>query len=372
MRRLPVIFLLCLSCIALSRAVLAQQDGTPPESRDTQATVTRILDDKVVDGNRQMRFEAQDAGGASYEVDTSSSYTEGLRYDVRPGDRVLLVLLPNEGGGYDAQLADVIRTRGLLMIVALFALLTVAVGLMRGFTSLVGLAVTIGILFGLVLPRILSGGDPVLTTALGGAGILAVNMHLSHGFSRRTFVAFLSTVLSLGLAVVFARLFTAWGRLSGMGSEEAAFLSWQMGAGWDAHGILLAGMILGAVGVLDDIAVTQTEAVAEIAQANPSLSPRELYVRAMRVGRHHIASTVNTLVLAYAGASLPLLLLFLNSSVSYSLFANTEVVAEQVVQTLAGTAALVLSVPISTFLASRLAASNDGVHKELDGHRHAG
>lgn len=350
--RLAAIFAFLTLSFSAPVPAFAQEQAAPTESRDAEATVTRIIDDRLEDGRRQMTFEAEE-GGETYRVDTASSYTEGLRYDIDPGDRVLLVLLPDGEGGYDAQLADVVRTRGLLLVFAAFAALTVAVGLVRGVLSLVGLTVTLGILFGLVLPHILAGTDPVVATALGGAGILAVNMHLSHGLNRRTFVAFLSTVLSLGLAVAFARLFAAWGRLSGMGTEEAVFLSWQMGSGWDVQGILLAGVILGAVGVLDDIAVTQTETVAELARANPSLSARELFLRAMRVGRHHIASTVNTLVLAYAGASLPLLLLFLHSSVSYRLFANAEVVAEQLVQTLAGSAALVLAVPIATWMAAR-------------------
>lgn len=372
MRRLAPILSVLLLGACWPWPAFAQAPAEPAaESRDAQATVTRVIEDRVVDGRRQMRFEAK-AGDETFQVDTASSYTEGLRYDIDAGDRVILVLLPDGEGGYDAQLSDVVRTRGLLLVFAAFAALTVAVGLARGITSLVGLALTLVILFGLVLPRILAGADPVAATALGGAGILAVNMHLSHGFNRRTFVAFLSTAFALGLAVLFARLFTAWGRLSGLGSEEAVFLSWQMGTGWDARGILLAGVILGAVGVLDDVSVTQTETVAELSRANPTLSPKELFVRAMRVGRHHIASTVNTLTLAYAGASLPLFLLFLKSSVSYATFANAEVVAEQVVQVLAGTSALVLAVPLSTWMAARFGAGKGDVHNPLDAPPRAG
>src|SRR3989344_3331495 len=217
--------------LLLPISVFAQEPAAsaPSESREEQAVVQRILEERGEDGVRQMRFEAKTDAGETFVVDTSSSYTEGLRYAVRPGDRVILALFPNTEGGYDAQIADVVRTGGLALVFALFALLTVAVGFLRGFSSLLGLGVTLAILFAVVFPRILDGADPVLTIALGGAAILAVNMHLSHGFNRRTFVAFASTLVALGLAVVFAELFVAWGRLSGLASEESVFLYWQVG-----------------------------------------------------------------------------------------------------------------------------------------------
>src|SRR3989344_5317239 len=201
--------------LLLPISVFAQEPAAsaPSESREEQAVVQRILEERGEDGVRQMRFEAKTDAGETFVVDTSSSYTEGLRYAVRPGDRVILALFPNTEGGYDAQIADVVRTGGLALVFALFALLTVAVGFLRGFSSLLGLGVT--------------------------------------------------------LAILFAELFVAWGRLSGLASEESVFLYWQVGnATLDPRGILLAGIILGAVGVLDDIAVTQGETVAELKDAN--------------------------------------------------------------------------------------------------------
>lgn len=345
---------------------MAQSQPVPSsESQEVRATVTRILNDRVEHGERQMKFEAKDAGGTTHTIDTGSSYTEGLRYDIEVGTRVILQLLPGEEGSHTAYLADVVRTSNLLWIFLLFSLVTLVVGFWRGAASLIGLVITAAVLFGGILPMILAGNDPILVTVAGSIVILGVNMHLSHGVNRRTAFAFLSSVIALGSAVVFAKLFTVFSLLSGLASEEATFLYWQGGI-TDPVGLLVAGFILGASGVLDDIAITQAETVAELRKADPALTTRELYARAMRVGRHHIASTVNTLVLAYAGAAMPLFLLFMNSKISIADFGNTELVAEEIVRTLSGTMALVLAVPLATYFA----AWNEGRSSQLDTHEH--
>ncbi len=345
----------------------------PPQgsSQNVQAVVTEVEKDWTVNGKRQMIFDAKTQDGATYRVDTTQGYVEGLRYDVKEGTRVLLEV--NSGDdGTQAYLADVVRTDGLLVIFLAFCLLTVAVGYWRGFAALIGLGLTLGVLFGFVFPRILAGDNPLLITAAGGVVILAVNMHLSHGFSRRTFVAFLSTLGGFFLALIASVAFVRLAHLSGLASEEANFLFWRFGSSTYPQGILLAAILLGALGVLDDITVTQTETVAELKHADPSLSAKELYVRAMRVGRHHIASTVNTLILAYVGASMPLFLLFLSTpGMTFTQFLNTEQVAEEIVRTLAGTAALVLTVPLSTWLAALVVRAKDG-HGAGHGHTHSG
>jgi len=204
----------------------------------------------------------------------------------------------------------------------------------------------------LVFPQILGGADPVFTVVLASIAILGVNMPLTHGLKKSTTVAFFSTVIGLAFVLLFSYLLVELGVLTGLGTEDATMLFSGSGGALPPKGILLSGIILGAVGVLDDIAITQQEIVFEILVSNPSLTKKELFFRAMRIGRHHIASVVNTLVLAYVGVALPLFLIFmLADTVSITRFLNEEFVAEEIVRTVAGTMALVLTVPLSTWFA---------------------
>lgn len=325
------------------------------QSEDVKARVIEIESETEENGIRQIKFTAEDEKGERYHVDTSESLTEGLRYHIAIGDTVYLAVLRNTATQEveTAYLADVRRIPALMIITILFALLTVAVGLIRGFSALIGLAITFGVLFLFIFPQILAGHDAVLVTVIGSIVILAVNMHLSHGFNRGTLLAFSSTVIGLGLTYVLAKIFVGAADLSGLANEEAILLYYHQTEIIVPAGILLSGIILGAVGVLDDIAITQSETVAELREANPRLSRQELFVAAMRVGRHHIASTVNTLVLAYAGVAMPLILLFLvTPEITLARFINAEPVAEEIIRTLAGTMALVLTVPIATLFAT--------------------
>lgn len=322
-------------------------------SFEVEAEVTAIVGDATVEGVRQLRFRAEDDDGTTYDVDTAPSMSEGVRFDLDVGDRVILQVIGNLDGTTTAYLADVVRASKLWWIFGCFAVVTMVVGLRRGFLALVGFAFTIILLFWFVFPRILAGADPVATVALASIVILAVNLFIAHGVTRNTGVAFVSTSFGVVLAWVFSAGYVAFAQLTGLSAEESVFLYWQIGTVRAPVGLLLAGMILGAVGVLDDVAITQCETVAELKAANPRLRRGELFVRAMRVGRHHIASTVNTLVLAYVGSSLPLFLIFMaDDAVTFSRFLNTEVIAEEIVRTLAGTTALVLTVPLATGLAA--------------------
>lgn len=235
----------------------------------------------------------------------------------------------------------------------LFAAVVVAVGFLRGLRAIVGLTATVAILFLFAFPTILNGANPVFIAIIWSLSILAINLQLTHGWSRATLVAFASTLAGLLLAWAFESWFVSFAHLSGLASEESVLLFLDhLPPTVLPSGILLAGIVVGATGALDDVAIAQGEIVGELRHANPALDGKELFVRSMRVGRHHIASITNTLVLAYAGAALPMLLLFFaTSSLSYTDFLNTEAVAEEIVRTLAGTIALVLTVPLSTWFA---------------------
>ena len=338
------------------------------QTNTVQATVTKIEKTWTNAGNKEMIFDATTDAGTAYKVDTSQGYQDGLRYNIKVGTRVILELDANADGTNSVFLADVVRTGGVLWVFLLFVIVAVGVGLWRGLAALAGFAITIAVLFGFVFPHILAGGNAIIFTLIGGIVMAGVNMHLAHGFTRSTLAAYLGTLSGLIIALGASALFVHLASLTGLASDESNYLYWRVGnAAWP-QGILMAGILLGTIGVLDDVTVTQSETVEELAHANPNLSRRELFLRAMRLGRHHIASTVNTLVLAYVGAAMPLLLLSMSTpGMTIQTFLNTEQVAEEIVRTLAGTVALILAVPIATWFATWIAGKGG---KTSHGHSH--
>jgi len=201
-------------------------------------------------------------------------------------------------------------------------------------------------------PAILKGYDPLLVAVLGCLAITFVSLYLSHGFNKRISIAVLSTALTLGVAYILDLAFVNFAGLSGTGTEEAFYLQFAAQT-INMRGLLLAGILLGVMGVLDDITTAQSAAVDELHQANPALSFIELYKRGLSVGREHIASLINTLVLAYVGVSFPLILLFtLNKPQPLWLTLNSNFIAEEVVRTLVGSSALIIAVPVTTFFAA--------------------
>lgn len=246
---------------------------------------------------------------------------------------------------------DFDRRTPLLVLAFVFALVVVALSRWRGLAALAGVAVSLLVLTKFVLPAILQGGDPLAVAIVGGAAIMFLALYLAHGFNAATTTAVLGTLSSLSLTGLLALFFVELSIFTGVGSEEAAFLQISQQQ-VNLQGLLLASIVIGTLGVLDDVTVTQASAVWELRRANPAYGMRDLYRSGIRIGRDHIASTVNTLVLAYAGASLPLLILFSISQREFTSIINTEVVAEEVVRTLVGSIGLVASVPITTGLAA--------------------
>ncbi|MFA6522116.1 MAG: YibE/F family protein [Patescibacteria group bacterium] len=246
---------------------------------------------------------------------------------------------------------DRIYILGILFLV--FALFAIFIGRKRGFFALIALVATVAILFGMIFPLILAGYDAVLVTIVGAVLILCVNFPLSHGWNKETLAGFLGALGGLLLVIVFSEL-SVWAvGLGGLGSDDVLDLLGRTDA-IEPIKLLLAGIILGAVGFLDDVTMNQAEIVTELHDANPRMSHAKLFLHTMAVGRHRIASTINTLVLAYAGAALPLFLLFVLKDGSVMAFMNTEVIAEEIVRTLAGATALCLTVPLSTAFALML------------------
>lgn len=252
---------------------------------------------------------------------------------------------------------DVQRTVPLAVLAGVFALVVVLVGRLRGLLALVGLAVSFAVLTLFILPAVLEGSDPLVVAVVGGSVIMLVTLYLCHGWTARTSVAALGTLVSLLLIGVLGSVFIGWSALTGNTSDQTGLIH-GLYPQLEIRGLLLAGVLIGSLGVLDDVTVTQTSAVWELRHADPAASWRRLYGAAMRIGRDHIASVVNTLVMAYAGAALPLLLLFSIAHSGVETVATSELVAEEIVRTLVGSIGLVAAVPVTTLLAALIVSAD--------------
>lgn len=268
------------------------------------------------------------------------------------GERV--VVDKNETGGVTTYLiTEPYRLPAFAIFALLFVLLTVALARWRGFMAFVGLGLTAVILFLFVIPQIAHGANPFLVSFVATLLMASSSLFLAHGFNLRTTIAFAAIMITIVLALVLATILVTLAHLTGIGSEEAAtLLSAPTSGTINLRGLLLGGIIIGVLGVLDDVATAQVAAVAELKIANPRLNFGQLYRRGSVVGREHITSLVNTLVLAYVGASFPLLLLFSVYSTPWWVTMNTELITEEIARTLVGSLALVAAVPIATVLAA--------------------
>ncbi len=271
--------------------------------------------------------------------------------DFEAGDRVVVGAVQDAPIESRYELLEYQRQLSLLILVLTFAAAVIALSRWRGVASLASLALSVAVLITFVLPALLDGRPPLAVAVVGASTIMIVTLYLSYGFSLRTSVALLGTLLSLTLTGVLGLVFTTLGRFTGLADEASAYLG-GVGASIDLHGLLLAGIVIGALGVLDDVTVTQTAAVWELADADPAASRRSLFAAGLRIGRQHVSATVNTLVLAYAGASLPVLLLFAVSGQGVLDTVTTELIAQEVVRALVGGLGIVAAVPLTTLVAA--------------------
>jgi uncharacterized membrane protein len=288
---------------------------------------------------------------ATAEYGTQNLGSSAMLY--QPDDQVEVLHTVRPDGTDSFTITEPNRWGPLLTLLILFVVVIVAVSRWKGVRSLVGLCVSLYVITQFILPMILSGADAVLVTILGAFALLSVTEYLIYGWTAKTHAAVLGILISLIITGVLSVVFVNATRLTGYGSEEVSYLQ-TSGATIDPRGLLLAGILIGALGVLDDVTISQASSVFELSGANPTLGVRELYRRAMNIGRDHIASTVNTLVLAYVGASLPLFLLFAIYPQPFGQIINIEFVTEEVMRTLIGSLGLVLAVPITTVLAGML------------------
>ncbi len=297
-----------------------------------------------------------------------SSLVDFSAPDFEAGDRVVLAYNPLAPEGFQHVFVEFQREAPLAVLAVVFVVAVVAFGRWQGLRALAGLVASVLVIVGFLLPALLRDGNAIAVALVTTSVVAFAALYLAHGISSATTVALLGTLSSVLVITVLATVVTAAARLTGIAEESFQVLRVTAEA-VDPRGVLVAGIVIGALGVLDDVTVTQVSAVGELRRANPGLAPWELYRSAIRIGRDHVASTVNTLVLAYVGALLALLLFFLQEGRSVTQVLNREIVAIEIVRALVGSIGLILSVPLTTALAVLTGIDGDAGHGH--GHRDA-
>jgi uncharacterized membrane protein len=249
------------------------------------------------------------------------------------------------------EVIEISRTRGLFWLSLFFVFLVVIVSGQKGLHALVGLVFSLAVIFQFIVPQILAGRNAVWTAILGSLLMLVVTLYTSHGINKKSIAAFLGIVGTLLFVGLLAQFTVGALHFTGYGTEEASFLQQEIGENLNLLGLVIAGIIIASIGILDDIAVTQASTVLVLVAATPSIPRWDLFRKAMGVGKDHISAVINTLVLAYTGAALPLTLLFSFYAAPLKYITSLEFVTEEIVRTMISTAGLVIAVPLTTLVA---------------------
>lgn len=344
-----------------------EYNGTAYGSQTVRARVTEIIEEgEITLGVEPQSYQVLlvellegEYKGILIEVDYGKRQIRNDDNTFAPGDEIFVLIGTNLEGILTAHYVDYVRTKPLLILFGVFVLATVLLGRWKGVSSLLALAFTMLVIIGYIVPHILAGEDPLRVSLIGCTIMLGTTLYLTYGWNLKTHASVISMVLALLLTGLLSILFVSLTRLTGSGQENTLFLIQFSQTSINLQGLLLGGMVIGALGVLDDLVSSQSSAVFEIHDANPSLSFRAIYEKSMRIGRDHVAATVNTLVLAYTGASLPLLLLFTLARGNYSFLINAGFVAEEIVRMLVGSLGLIAAVPITSVIATAFALHGD-------------
>ena len=332
-----------------------QVTGIGTDVQRGKAVVTQVGECRNdVDGCRLARVDLVSGPGAPGEAEALMPYGPGAP-EVAAGDRIVVSYAPQAPAGERYAFQDFDRGPPLLTLTILFAVGVLVLSRWRGIGALASLAYSLVLIAMFTLPAIMEGSSPLAVAVVTAAAIMLVTLYLSHGFDVRSTVAMLGTLVSLVVIGVLGWVFTRVGHFTGQVDEGSQYIS-GIAAQVDLRGLLLAGLVIGALGVLDDVTVTQTWAVWELADLDDGATTRSLFVRAMRIGRSHAASTVNTLVLAYVGATLPLMLVFSALELPFGIAVSQEVVAQEVVRGLVGGLGILAAVPVTTAIAALVAS----------------
>lgn len=358
-----------------------QTEGEESEAQ-IQQTTEDIIDQQVVEAPERSEIKAEvlsiDTAACADEIDTDTkscyevkvkllegdnedqeetlvvdSRADALidEWELEQGDEVVVVEF-DFGDTKDYQLLEIYRASKILWFVALYVLVVLVVARWQGLGSLIGLALSVFVILQITIPMTLNGYDPVLIALIGGFAVLVPSIYFSHGLNTKTSIALIGTSIGLIVTGILAVVAIEVTTLTGFGAEESLYLATSDSADFNMRSILLASMIIGGIGLIDDVTVGQVAVIKEILEENQTIKLQRLYSKAMNVGKDHIASMVNTLFLAYTAASLPLLMLLVDKGASLSDVANIETFAEEIIRTLVASTGLVLTLPITTLIAS--------------------
>ncbi|KKQ34238.1 MAG: hypothetical protein US50_C0056G0006 [Candidatus Nomurabacteria bacterium GW2011_GWB1_37_5] len=339
-------FILAVSILAVFLAI-----SKSPNKDIIKGEVKQIKAERIVDSLAGMKVKEQDLSvnvtidGEKKEIAITNDFTP-----VMAGDKIFLQ--SSLFAGEEAfEIKDISREKGVFVLTALFIILVFATSGWRGFYSLIGLVFSLSVILVFIVPLILKGLNPIFVGIAGSFLILLVTLYLSHGLTKKSISAFIGIILSLLFTGILANLAVQVMRFTGFSNEGALYLNMETGSSFNLVGLLTAGIIIAAIGILDDVAVTQSSTVFSLASANSSLKRMPLYKKAMSVGKDHISAVINTLVLAYTGAALPLVLLLTLRNTPIDYFLSFEMVSEEIVRTLVASSGLLLAVPITTAIA---------------------
>ncbi|MBU0598397.1 YibE/F family protein, partial [Patescibacteria group bacterium] len=373
------LFIIVIACLFVVPLLVNSQEVNIGEEEVLKARVIEVIEQNIVtseDGSSVIQQKLKLKGlsgnwadkefifdGTQYEVISASAY--------KIGDKVMVSYSPDMEGNDIFYVTDYVRQGKIYWLALLFAIAVIAVGRLKGVRALVVLVLTFLIILGFIIPRILAGNSPLFISIIGSLFILILAIYITEGFKRTSTIAVVSIFISLIITGFLSVWFTALTKLTGFASDEAIYLMGLKGGDINVQGLLLAGIIIGALGVLDDVIISQVTLVRELKQANPHLPIKQLYGKAMKVGVSHMSAMVNTLFLAYAGAALPLLILFSVKEPPFLTLGqvlNNEMIATEIVRTITGSIGLVLAIPIATLLAVhfiRFTGHKESVTNEL-------
>jgi uncharacterized membrane protein len=383
---IPFLLFVAVAIYAYFNKVEIPGEGFSTLGSDTvRAQVAQIVDEGQIDMDGRMQkyqvarvniLEGQYAG-IPMQIDYGKRQVRSDEYDLKVGDKIMVAISKTPENVVNAYFVDFIRTTPILWLTVIFAAAIIFISRWKGVGALLSMVFSLFVIIDYIIPHILIGEDPLKVSIIGSAVLLGVTLYLTYGWTLKTHSAVISMIFVLLLTGALSALFVVLTKLNGTGDENVMFLMQAMKTPINLRGLLLGGMIIGALGVLDDLVTTQASAVFELHHANPNFGFRALYNSAMRIGQDHVAATVNTLVLAYAGASLPMLLLFSLARGDYGYLINFAFIAEEVVRTLVGSLGLIAAVPLTTVIAILFAQRAESLGKweqvlgpEGDGHHH--
>ncbi len=344
-KQLLTVIAMCIMWVILQNVTSTQVHASGTEFYSV--VVERVVNERQIKATTINKNGTQE----TFVIDTlSDKYISNPKYKV--GDRLLVSVTKLQG----KRIASVIerdRTLPYIILIALFVAIVIAVGRIQGAISIVAMAVSFLLLTVVTIPQIIEGVDPIVVSLLTALVIVPLTFYLSHGFTQKTSLAVVATLIALVITGVLSALFTHITILTGYASDEAAAVTFRFGDMLKLSNLLIAGMIISSMGILDDVTISQIGIVYSLSKAKPNMRTHQLFTEAMKLGRDHIASLVNTLVLVYVGAALPMFLLIYKSDAPLWVVIQREAIAEEVVRTLVSSIGIILAVPIATIFGIR-------------------